>query len=597
MWAAICILIVLLTTSLPGRADNGFLPPPSGMVVDLHWIDVLQDDDLKSFDMTETLFFNNTGDEVFNGTVYVWIPLGAVVTASCCGGTPDMACRLEGDGQMACFTVWQMEDNIVSIAPFSESRALSFYGQTATLNLSVISQANTTNADFLPLNIEIGGSSVAAGSKNTSASGIHLISENSTVGAVQQFNTAYPPLVYDYIQKIEVYNNGYESDTFDLGMEGLPIGWEASFVSSGVNITSITIGPSERLEIGLAVNAPAHVAAAFIGYELNLGNGQNEEVVASYSKRFLYDTDAVEYYVFLLEDSTLEEGANVTMTHPPSGEDPIWNEPNGRYWYIASSIGLDAGAVSDMKISWVVQNEYLPFVLVAASAGLMISLFAVPMLRKRKAKSKGESASDDGKSKGTSPSESESGSPKESAEKVPDDAGLKSAMKRVEIDLERGLISKEQAVILTSRLRERGSADSPPGSQEDNESTAKEAEAHDNRKLSTHVAQLGTLKRIVKEIDSQHDRGELPDDIHSELRADYGAKIESLQREMESSAMLNSEQIGLTRKKEKMLKAIEKLRTDFETGKVSEDVYGKLKDSYQAKVVELDISIEEAGRD
>jgi hypothetical protein len=167
----------------------------------------------------------------------------------------------------------------------------------------------------------------------------------------------------------------------------------------------------------------------------------------------------------------------------------------------------------------------------------------------------------------------------------------------VEIDLERGLISKEQAVLLASRLREPGSADSPPGSRRDSESTAKETEAHDNRELSTHVAQLGTLKRIVKEIDAQHDRGELPDDVHDELRADYVAKIESLQRKMESSAMLNSEQIALTRKKEKMLKAIEKLRADFETGKVSEDVYCKLKDSYQAKVVELDISIEEAGRD
>lgn len=596
IWVAVCVLAVLVPPSFPGNADSAFLPPASGMVVDVHWIDVVQDDDLRSFDMTETLFFNNTGDEVFNGTVYVWVPLRAVVKASCCGGTPDMACLLEEDGQMTCFTVWQIEDNIVSIAPFSESRALSFYGQTATLNLSVISQSNTTNADYLPLIIEVGGSSVVAGVKNTSAPGIHIISENSTVGAVQQSETIYPPSSYNQVQKVEIFNNGSESGIFDLDLEGVPEGWQASYMSSGVNITSITVEPSEKVEIDLVLKIRPHVATIEISYETELGSGQNEEVIASFSKRFLYNTEDVEYYVFLLEGSTLEEGANATMTHPPSGGDPIWNEPNGRYWYIVSSIDLDAGAVSDMKISWVVENDYVPYVLMVAFAGLMISLFAVPMLRRRKARSRGESASEAGQPRGTSRSEVESVPPKESTEKVPDDAGLERAVRRVEVDLEKGLISKEQASLLTSRLRDRASANALQGNQRTSVSTAKETEAFENRELSTHVARLGTLKRIVKEIDAQHDRGELPDDIHAELRADYVAKVEGLQHKMESLAMVNPEQIALNQKKEKMLKAVETLRADFETGKVSEDVYDKLKDSYEAKVAELDRSIKEAGR-
>jgi hypothetical protein len=582
----VCIMVVSMAPSLLGNADSSFLPPASGMVVDLHWIDVVQDDDLKSFEMTETLYFNNTGDEAYNGTVYVWIPDGAVVKASCCGYTPDMACRLEVEGQMACFTTWQIEDNIVSISPFSDSRALSFYGQVATLNLTAVSQANTTDSDYLSLNIEIGGSSVAADAKNTSAPEVHLISENSTVGAVQQFNTSYPSLVYNHVQKILVHNNGSQSGTFDLDLEGIPEGWQARLVSSGVNTTSLTIGPSDQMEIDLVIETLPYVATVFIGYEMELGDGQDEEVVASLSKNFLYYTDEVEYYVFLLEGSTLEEGANVTMTHPPEGGDPIWNEPNGRYWYIVSSVGLGAGAVSDMKIGWVVKNDILPYLLLVAFAGLMISLFAVPIVRRRRARSGGKLES------GT-----DSVPSREPAEKVPDDGGLERAMKRVEVDLERGLISKEQASLLASRLGGRGSAVAPKVDRGKEESTGKEPEALDTGDVSTNVNRLVTLKRIVKEIDTQHDRGELPDDIHADLRADYVAKIESLQNKMESSPSMNPEQIALARKREKMLEAIERLRTDFEAGRVPEDVFRNLKDNYEAKVIELDGSIEEAGRD
>ncbi|MEE9116396.1 MAG: hypothetical protein V3U09_05800, partial [Thermoplasmata archaeon] len=556
-WAVFGVLAVFLLPSFAGVADTDFLPPDSGIVVDLHWMDLLQDDNLKSFEISETLFFNNTGDGAFNGTVYVWIPSGATIRANCCEGTLDMTCRLVEDGPMTCYSVWQIEENIVSISPFSASQLLSFYGQRASLNLSILSQTNSSNVDHLPLTIEVGGSSVAAGAGNTSARKIHLISENSTFGASQQFETIYPPLNYYYVQKQEVFNNGNESDIFDLDIEGIPVGWQVSFSLSGANITSISVQPSERLEIDLVIEIPSHVASVFVEYEMDLGRGGNEKVTTSFEKRFLYDSDKVEIYVFLLEGSTLDEGSNVTMTHPPPGQEPIWNEPNGRYWYILSSSGLPAGALTEMKISWVVETDFLPYVLLVAFAGLMIFLIGFPILRKRKLKSEGSVDSDS--------DQREDAPIAEAGSRSHDVGSLDMAMERVERDLEKGLISKEQAALLTSRLRGRTTIKPHSGSKKDGTIAESETVAPKGGALSEHVTQLGTLKQIVKELDAQHRDGRLPDDIHRDLRDDYDTKIEAIQNKMESSALLNSQKDPLTRKKEKMLEAIERLRIDFES--------------------------------
>jgi hypothetical protein len=577
-------------------ADSDFLPPESGMVVDYHWIDLFQDDNMKSFDMTETVFFNNTGDEQFNGTVYLWIPSGAAVIANCCDRAPDMACRLTEEGAMSCHTVWQVEDDVVSLAPFSQSQLLSFFGQKAILNLSAVSQVNTTNSEYISITVDVGGSSVVAGDRNTSAARIHLISENSTLGAVQQFESTYPPLKYDYVQKLEIYNNGGESDVFDLRIEAIPEGWQASFVSSEANITSISVEPQEKLEIDLVIEVPSHLATTLLTYEIDLSSGEDERVTTTYSKRFLYDSADVEYYAFLLGDTTLEEGSNVKMLHPPPGEDPIWNEPNGRYWYIVSSKELIAGATATMTIGWIVETDYLPYVLLLAFLGLMIILIAVPVLRKRKLKSKGELASDSRQTGSPSKSEVEPAIPMESTAKAPDNAGLERAMDRVEGDYERGLITKEQAFLLTSRLRTRKSADPRQGKQVARASTQKGSEISEGAELSGYVAQLGTLKRIVKELDAQHEDGTLPDDIHTELRAEYAAKIGNIQSKMESPAPINSEHIVLNRKKEKILEAIVELRADYESGRLSKEVHDKLKESYEGKVTELDRTIEKAGR-
>ncbi|MFQ5884167.1 MAG: hypothetical protein ACE5IO_03600 [Thermoplasmata archaeon] len=594
-WFATYILILFVLWSFSGDAGDNFLPPEEGIVVDVHWIDMVQDDSLHSFHMKETLFFNNTGDKVFNGTVYVWLPQGATILASCCGQASDMACRLESEGSMSCYSVWQIDENVVSLVPFPESSFLSFYGQNAVLNLTVVSSINASNGDYLPLDVVVGGYSAVAEDKNTSAARIHLLSENATLGARLQYGTIYPPLTYKVVQNLELFNNGNESDVFNLDVDGLPEGWQASFASQAANITSISVAPSERVGIELVIEVPSYKASILIEYQVDLESKGEGSVSASFEKEFLYNSTAVEYYVFLLEGSAFQEGNNVTMLHPNSGMDPIWDEASQRYWYIAGSRELVAGARADMQISWVVETDYLPFVLISIFLGLVVLLVALPLIRRRKRRAGRKVRSDVEELQETAGDKGRSVSHREVGVESQNAVALERAIERVEKDHEKGLISKEQARLLTSKLKSRAAIPIPLSSKEASRRPTEHPKTVEGAELSEYVTRLGTLKKIVKELDIQFEAGKLPEDIYHELRADYDAKIEDTQSKMESWTPKTSEQTALTQKKKMILEVIEKLRNDVESGKLSEGVYTELKTQYEERVADINKSIEEGG--
>ncbi len=149
---------------------------------------------------------------------------------------------------------------------------------------------------------------------------------------------------------------------------------------------------------------------------------------------------------------------------------------------------------------------------------------------------------------------------------------------------------------------------------EDNEAIEDELETLGQRKVG--------LLKAIKKLDGDFEEGLLDEETYNELRDDYKGKTANVMEQMDvlsASLVAQNERAGekeeyedgseaeedesedaeeiedgiseerqaLLQKKEKLLKSIKKLDSDFEEGLIDEDVYNDLRQSYKEKAVEV----------
>lgn len=129
-----------------------------------------------------------------------------------------------------------------------------------------------------------------------------------------------------------------------------------------------------------------------------------------------------------------------------------------------------------------------------------------------------------------------------------------------------------------------------------------EAGGADSRELEELEAKKASLLMAIKKLDSDHEEGLVDDDVHSEMRAGYKARAVELTRQIDALAAaaaqpevpeVSEEEEALLAKKQKLLKGIKKLDTDFEEGLLDEDVYQELRAGYKEKAVKAARELDE----
>ena len=78
--------------------------------IDRHWIYLFQQDDLKTFEINEYFLLNNTGEDIFNGSIWFHIQNNSIITEECFNGTLNMACRYNATGCGECFYLNKSEE-------------------------------------------------------------------------------------------------------------------------------------------------------------------------------------------------------------------------------------------------------------------------------------------------------------------------------------------------------------------------------------------------------------------------------------------------------------------------------------------------------
>jgi hypothetical protein len=371
---------VMILLSIPVQIGADDPIPTNDLIIDERWIDIIQEDNRRSLDVTEYIFFNNTGTDTFNGTIYSWIPENAVVRSKCCGNAPDMACRMDEGGAMLCFDmVPSVTQNVLHGRPFEESTFMSYFGQEATISIEGTGQ-NSSYSDTLLLNVTVGLGQAFGDFPNVTGDGLHLTHNAEQLGVVATIpmDASGMATKLGLIQSINITNNYLSDDTVDLTVTGLPEGWTALFIEEGV-VESTSVVSNESKEIILHIQVPTYKIEIQLAYSIGIEGSDDPEAEYLFQKELLYYNDFIEVFAFILEDDKMTVGDNLDLLFSQ------WHDQYKRMWYTLDGSNVTTGDTISFAVGWENQLD-LSFVALAITLIVVFGLIGFLIYRKKYAR-------------------------------------------------------------------------------------------------------------------------------------------------------------------------------------------------------------------
>ena len=353
---ALLILILIPTTTI--GEDITTINP---IKTDEHWIYLFQQDDLKTFEVKEYFYINNTGKALYNGSLSIWIQNNSNIVADCCNGTPNMACRYNVMGYMECFYLNKTDENNLYVGyPFLNENRLSYYGQRELLSITVFSTTNTSlDNDTLHLNATIGGPSILREQESFKGMGVHLTSENLDVGMLSVIDP-YMPFNIMTTENITLLNNGTDTEIISFSVSDLPQGWAAEIWNNTRKLENVSLSPQEYVNLTLIITAPSNIASIYVRYTTQIGMDGNK-TIDSLIKQYLYETKKITYEVYLLTIDDLEISNDLKMVH----DELFWIEDYGRYWFLAKNKDVLPKSITtiSMKLEKTGNDQSNPYII------------------------------------------------------------------------------------------------------------------------------------------------------------------------------------------------------------------------------------------
>jgi len=327
----ICAFLALILIPINSVGEDN--TTTSHIKIDKHWIYIYQQNDLKTFEINEYFYINNTGETSFNDSFYIWIQNNSIIESDCCNHNTNMACRYNETGSGECFYLNKTDDHNFFIGyPFLNENRLSYYGQRETFSITAFSTINTSlKSTILYLNATIGVPSISREQENFQGKGVHLTSENLNVGMLPVI-APFMPFNITTIENITICNNGTSAEVFNFSINNLPKGWTVEILNNNGKINNVSLSPQEYANLTLIIKAPSYLASIHVSYSTHIGIDGGGST-GSFKKKYLYDTKKLTYEVFLLNKDDLEVSDDLIMVH----NELYWLEEYGRYWFYAKN--------------------------------------------------------------------------------------------------------------------------------------------------------------------------------------------------------------------------------------------------------------------
>jgi hypothetical protein len=522
VFGTILILSSLLMLAPYSKGDLGNLAD-GPIMVDEHWIDIFQQADKNTLGIDEFIFINNTGDEPFSGDIYIWVDDDAEIIAKCCGNAPNMACRFQTDGAMACFNFAEEENNIFKGAPFYSNDLISFYNQKEWLKINAYSQENSSIARSLNLNISLNQPSKLREPESVSDIGpLFFTSDYDVIGIDIQLSE-YMPNNMTVLENLQIKNNATDSVTLDLTIEGIPTGWSALILNNSESIEDITLSPFEEVNLTLKLTVPSHIAPIKVSYTKNINNDGGDNTKRTFAKTYLYNSRRVEYFIFALSDKGVSVSNDLQFAHPTAEGEPELNEEYNRFWYVAQSFNILADSKSTITLEWENSQDPISIMLILLLIVIIALLIGVPLLRRRSNLAK--TRNDEGE-------ESSSGT------------------------------TYEPEVIESSDFeKEKDKIHNVP------EKTGSKGEGSAKKRVQN-------LTFVLTKLKDDHENGLLPDETYNELEDKYKNELSQAEEALKKENDIDS-------KKQRFARAIKRLEDDHENGRLDDDTFNSLIKEYK----------------
>jgi hypothetical protein len=451
----IFLLIALLLIPQISIAEDDIVPNGS-IKIDNHVIYIYQKNDLKTLEIEEYYYINNTGNTSFNNTFNIWIPNNGSILAFCCDDTSNMACRYDENEEMWCFYFNKTDDENIYVGyPISSENKLSYYGQRESFTVTTYSTTNTSlGNDTLLLNVTLGGSYITRENDSLLGRGIHITSDNREIG-ITPFMAPYELFNITGFENIQVYNNGSDNETIEFIINDLPEGWNVDIWYENKVVKNISVSPQKYKNLTLIITAPSYLAKIYVGSEIPLRIEENEKR-GEFSKKYLYDSKIISYNIYSFVAEGLEVSNDLISIH----DEAYLLEEYGMYWYFSKAENVTQNNASTVYIGIEIPakeiNLYLVILLVVV---LILIIIMIILIRKDYFKEKSPSQSKIPTNKNIEDKTDEKTEKEKKEKQIKELEKQKkqvlSAIKRVEQEFKNELISKEDYKRLRSTYKKR----------------------------------------------------------------------------------------------------------------------------------------------
>ncbi|MFQ6106325.1 MAG: hypothetical protein ACE5QF_01870 [Thermoplasmata archaeon] len=483
LYALLCITSVLALPTISNATANGV--ETRGFETDVYAINMEQASDYTTFGITERIYFNNSGNSPFNGTLYSWLPQSALVLSSMCPNPAGMVVKVVDGSDLRCFSFIRLasDEDVISFTPFSEGEMLSYFGQEAFLQLNA-SNANGSSWHSIPINITVG----LENETRTSVQGGHGV----TVWADQErmdtrirSQSVIPEMILTN-QTINVTNEESWNQTIFLSVKGLPTNWTAHIYDNGSEIDNTTLQAYETKSFKLVVGLPPYKTVIEIPYRLSLEARGDIKKSMIFNKTVLYNV--TEYSLWLFTN----EGTDIT----PPADFVHWEHNQGEVDFHVIVGALEAGESMQVIIEWGEEAENLSLLVVSGIALLVVTVLLVALMMKKRKETREED-------EGNGPSEARRDE-------------ILAALEEAEAAFSAGHISEKFYEDLKGKY----------------ESELKEVEeTGEDPELVALKDEKQKLLRAIKEIQKKRDDGEVSESVYEKLVGDYKKRaIEIMKR-------------------------------------------------------------------
>lgn len=324
-------LVLLAIFFLP--AVTAEVPGPE-LDVDDHWLDLYQDEDEETFQVEETIWFNNTDDHSFTGKMYAWLPADVTIFS---------VCVREGTFSETCMMPKHLDANLIEFDPFIDyTTFLTHYGQVEHINITAADENATVKlAQQVVLKYNNSQDPVTMTLDN-----LTLASEKDTLEAILGNNTNIPKnitLLHNYTFE----NEGDTNRTLNLSIENLPEGWRGWLFDDEGNTTT-TLAPGQILNLTLHMQVPSYLMKIKIEYKYIMVIDGDKQKTGQFYKELLYPTRKLEAYAFANIDTVVTMNPELKAHFFGPYTDQIYM----RQWDWYFGVGTEQGADNPITISF-----------------------------------------------------------------------------------------------------------------------------------------------------------------------------------------------------------------------------------------------------